>query len=120
LPPRLAIVMAMIFHELATNAAKYGALSSEAGHIALSWSVAGEKITVEWRENGGPSEAEPSHRGFGMRLLEHALDQFEGSAETRFEPSGFVCKLSAVIPQNVTGPPPNDRKHNGNMLPRGA
>ena len=120
LPPRLAIVMAMIFHELATNAAKYGALSSEAGHIALSWSVAGEKITVEWRENGGPSVAEPSHRGFGMRLLELALDQFEGSAETRFEPSGFVCKLSAVIPQNVTGPPPNDRKHNGNMLPRGA
>ena len=102
LPPKLAMTMALLFHELATNAAKYGALSSSNGQVAISWTLSDGRLNLEWRESGGPLVNTPAQNGFGMRLLSQALDQFGGTVETIFEPTGLICKLSATLPENLS------------------
>ena len=97
LGPKLALTMAMLLHELATNSAKYGALSSPSGKLSVHWSLSGARLDLEWRESGGPVVDLPARRGFGMRLLASALDQFGGAVTTSFEPTGFVGKLTAMI-----------------------
>ena len=69
LSPKLALTMALLFHELATNAAKYGALSHSAGKISACWSHSDPWLNLEWRESGGPPVTIPNHRGFGTRLF---------------------------------------------------
>ena len=101
LPAKLALTMALFVHELATNAAKYGALSIQAGVVSIHWSVSDHALELFWSETGGPSVAQPTHHGFGLRLISGALDQFNGSTETTFEPSGVVCKIKAMLPAGV-------------------
>ncbi len=83
------MTMALLFHELATNAAKYGALSSSTGQVAISWTLSDGRLNLEWRESGGPLVNTPAQNGFGMRLLSQALDQFGGAVQTTFEPTGL-------------------------------
>jgi two-component sensor histidine kinase len=95
LSPRLAVVLSMIVHEIATNAAKYGALSNDTGTIALDWEVitenAGRKLRMIWTEAGGPHVIAPVQRGFGSRLIERsARDQLGGEATIDFLPRGVV------------------------------
>lgn len=97
LPPKLATTMALLIHELSTNAAKYGALSIAAGKVSVRWSVSDACLNIEWRESDGPIVATPIHRGFGMRMLTRALEDFGGTVETLFEPRGLVCKLSSKL-----------------------
>lgn len=97
LSPKLALMMALLVHELATNAAKYGAFSNSTGRLAIEWSLHGGRLNVEWRESGGPSVHPPSHRGFGTRLFLRALDQFNGSVQANFAPGGFVCILNVPL-----------------------
>jgi two-component sensor histidine kinase len=97
LSPKLAMTMALLVHELATNSAKYGALSVATGRVAIRWSLCDTRLDLEWRESDGPIITAPTGRGFGMRLLSRALDQFGGTVETTFEPTGLICKLSAVF-----------------------
>jgi len=99
LRPTHALTMSLVIHELATNAAKYGSLSRPGGKLSVTWSIANGKLNLEWRETNGPFVTAPTHRGFGLRLLPRALDQFDGSIETRFEPTGLVCTLEAVLPK---------------------
>jgi two-component sensor histidine kinase len=99
LQPKLAMTMALLVHELATNSAKYGALSVATGKVAVCWSLCDTRLNLEWRESGGPIIATPTRCGFGMRLLSRALDQFGGTVETVFEPTGLICKLSAALPE---------------------
>jgi two-component sensor histidine kinase len=113
LSPKLAMSMALLFHELATNAAKYGALSSATGQVSISWSLSGTRLNLEWRESGGPIVATPIHRGFGTRLLSVALDQFGGTVETTFQPTGVICKLTAMHAENLSTNPQN-------ILPEGS
>ena len=94
LSPKLATTMALLVHELATNAAKYGALSRATGQVAISWSLCDGRLNFEWRERGGPVVSTPTKTGFGMRLLSQALTQFGGVVETKFETTGLVCKIS--------------------------
>lgn len=101
LSPKLALMMALLVHELATNAAKYGAFSNSIGTISIEWSVSGGRLNVEWRENGGPSVAPPNHRGFGTRLFLRALDQFNGSVEATFASSGLVCTLNVPFAETT-------------------
>ena len=101
LSPKLALTMALLIHELATNSAKYGSLSNATGRVAICWSLFETRLTLEWRESGGPLVAPPTHRGFGTRLLSRALDEFGGIIETTFAPTGIVCKLSATVPGNT-------------------
>jgi two-component sensor histidine kinase len=95
LPPRLAVVLSMIVHEIATNAAKYGALSNDSGHVALDWEVldddGAQKLRLIWTETGGPPVVAPVQRGFGSRLIERsARDQLGGEATVDFLPRGVV------------------------------
>jgi two-component sensor histidine kinase len=98
LSPRLAVVLSMIVHEIATNAAKYGSLSNEAGTVALDWEVVTEggkgKLRLIWAEAGGPPVIAPMRRGFGSRLIERsARDQLGGEATVDFLPRGVVYTL---------------------------
>lgn len=100
LTPKLALMMALIVHELATNAAKYGALSSSVGNLTIQWSLADTRLDLEWRERGGPAVTNPVHRGFGTRLFSRALEQFGGCVETTFATTGLICKLGFVLQQS--------------------
>jgi PAS domain S-box-containing protein len=95
--PRAALAISMALHELATNAAKYGALSAPGGQVSLSWTPdGGSGLTLVWRERGGPPVASPSRLGFGSRLLRQGLNaELGGSAELTFEPEGVVCVIRA-------------------------
>jgi PAS domain S-box-containing protein len=70
---RHALALSMALHELATNASKHGALSTETGHVSVTWRVAEGTLRLDWRETGGPPVAQPSRKGFGSLLLERLL-----------------------------------------------
>lgn len=102
LPPRLAVVLSMILHEIATNAAKYGALSSDTGTVGLDWEILNEgnapKLRLVWTESGGPPVRAPVQRGFGSRLIERsARDQLGGEATVDFLPRGVVYTITGAL-----------------------
>jgi len=102
LSPRLAVVLSMIVHEMATNAAKYGALSNDGGTITLDWEVLeesdGRKLRMIWTEAGGPHVSAPVQRGFGSRLIERsARDQLGGEATVDFLPRGVVYTVTSAL-----------------------
>jgi two-component sensor histidine kinase len=86
----------MAFHELATNAIKYGALSTPDGRVDVDWTADADAgtIVIDWRESGGPEVSTPSRRGFGSRLIEEALArEMGGEAKLIFLPEGLWCHL---------------------------
>jgi PAS domain S-box-containing protein len=89
----------LAFHELATNAAKHGALSVSNGRVEVTWSLrrSGKRsrlVEIEWRERGGPPVTPPERRGFGSRLLERGLGQkFGGTVRLDFDPEGLECRI---------------------------
>jgi two-component sensor histidine kinase len=97
-PTEVATVLALVFHELTTNAAKYGALSTPHGRISLTWAKHGERVNFEWIESGGPQPIAPRREGFGSTLLRKGLQQFGGAVEMWFAPSGLHCKLALPLP----------------------
>jgi len=100
LAPNAALALAMIFHELATNASKYGALSNDTGKITVSWSLGARTLlTIEWRERGGPLVKPPERGGFGSRLIAASLKgDLAGSATFDYAPEGLTCVLSIIAP----------------------
>ena len=102
LSPRTALTLAMVLHELATNAAKYGALSAPGGRLALSWQMADEagspRLHLAWEESGGPPVTRPERRGFGSRLVERSVvHQLNGAAELQFRPAGVLCRMDIPL-----------------------
>jgi len=98
--PQTAVGLALALHELATNAAKYGALSTEAGRISVHWTVTDDVLRLEWREQGGPPVSPPQHRGFGSRMIERTLAaEFGGKVELLFRPQGVTCTVIAPLPR---------------------
>lgn len=91
--------LALAIHELATNAAKYGALSNEDGHIRVTWDLSAEgAFGFHWTEANGPPVAQPTRRGFGTRLTERVVPTyFQGKASLNYEPAGVVYHLSGVL-----------------------
>jgi two-component sensor histidine kinase len=91
-----ATPLALVFHELATNSAKYGALSAEDGAIDLSISDGGDDtLSLCWIERGGPKPKSKRTEGFGSRLVEMSITgPLGGKWERRFEPDGLICKLT--------------------------
>jgi PAS domain S-box-containing protein len=90
--PAAVQALSMAFHELATNAAKYGALSVPAGHLAITWSLAGAErvLHLSWMETGGPGTARPTRRGFGSTLIEATIRrQLGGRLELDWRPEGL-------------------------------
>ncbi len=104
LQPKAALTLAMVFHELATNAAKYGSLSNDAsGKVNITWQVEkapkGDQMRLRWQESGGPVVTPPSHKGFGSRLIEGGLAQeLDGEASLDFLPAGVVFQIVMPIP----------------------
>ena len=106
LSPRLAVVLSMILHEIATNAAKYGALSNDSGTVVLDWEIleesTGRKLRLIWTEAGGPPVTAPVQRGFGSRLIERsARDQLGGEATVDFLPRGVVYTVTCALGTNA-------------------
>jgi len=98
LRPKVAVALSMALHELATNAAKYGALSNQAGHVAIAWTIAQPSFQLRWTEAGGPPVVAPNRRGFGSRLIEQGLShEFGGQVELAFETSGVICTIRALL-----------------------
>ncbi len=92
--PKAATPLALIFHELATNSAKYGALSVDQGHVTLAVTERGDEITLLWTEHGGPKPVDSGGTGFGSRMVEMAVTgQLQGSWERRFEDAGLAIEL---------------------------
>jgi len=102
LKPELTVAFALALHELATNAAKYGALSNDTGTVTLAWSITGDGddavLAVSWREEGGPPVTPPERKGFGSALIERSLrSYFSGKAATDYRPEGLVFELEARL-----------------------
>lgn len=97
LPAPAVVSLNLVFHELATNAAKYGALSVPGGHVELRWSAQAGVVDIEWVERGGPHVAAPARRGFGTHLLEQGLQQeFGGTLRLEFLPDGVRCRIQVL------------------------
>ncbi|MGF7153032.1 response regulator [Novosphingobium gossypii] len=96
LPPELALRFSLVFHELATNAHKYGAFSNAIGTVSLIWTTQDGMLTMEWSERGGPSVAPPSRRGFGSTLIEHSMAADGARIVCDFAPEGV--RWSMVLP----------------------
>jgi two-component sensor histidine kinase len=104
LRPEATQAMSMIFHELASNAAKYGALSCETGRALVHWRLEHGELRIEWREEGGPPARSPERRGYGTSLIEQlAPYQFGGASRLWYEPAGLRCEIT--LPQKNLVPP---------------
>jgi two-component sensor histidine kinase len=103
LTPNAALALSMVFHELATNAVKYGALSTPDGTVTVVWHVdplALHRLTLHWEERGGPSVSTPSRAGFGSRLIAASLkSDLGGEARFDYRPTGLVCVLTLSLPR---------------------
>ena len=96
LKPRIATMLSLGMHELASNARRYGSLSNGTGNVRIRWRIEGDRRRFEWRERGGPPVREPATGGYGMRIVERVLAaEFGGSARIDFEPDGIVFRLDA-------------------------
>ncbi len=93
LPSNAARAVALVVHELITNAVKYGALSADGGKLHLSWSMNGGLLEIEWREDGGPKVPTPTRSGFGTRLIDTTVAGLDGSIEREFRDSGLFCRV---------------------------
>jgi len=114
LRPQACLALAMILHELTTNAVKYGALSVQAGSIAIAWRIGppgqDQQIMIEWQERDGPVVVPPSRRGQGTRFIERSIAyELKGKAGLMFNPDGLHATLSmpatsAVMPKGASAP----------------
>jgi PAS domain S-box-containing protein len=107
LEPSAAQTIAVILHELATNAAKYGALSAANGQVELQWShKAGGRLRLRWTETGGPAVETPTRRGFGGRVIEQLIAQLKGKTFFDWRADGLVCEITLppLMPTGATQP----------------
>jgi two-component sensor histidine kinase len=100
LPAKLAVSLALIFHELATNAGKYGAFASAQGLLQVSWSVSDDRLNIVWDEAEGPPVGTIGESGFGTKLLNSALRAFDGKTEIAFLKTGIRCTMLCRIPKS--------------------
>jgi len=98
LPARLAVSLALMFHELATNAGKYGAFASARGFLQVSWTVSDDRLRITWDETEGPPVENVGQPGFGTKLLNAALRPFDGKTEVSFLKTGIHCTMQCRLP----------------------
>ncbi len=99
---KAALALSLALHELCTNAAKYGALSVDAGQVEITWHVVGDGddalFRFRWQESGGPLVKAPERRGFGSRLIERSLaGSFGQQAGISYEPTGVVWTMETPL-----------------------
>ncbi len=106
LGPKAVLALSLAFHELATNAVKYGALSTDSGRVSISWRIIpqSQRFELRWQESGGPKVEPPLRRGFGSRLVEQGLAQdIVGEVCLRFNDIGVECSIDAPLLE-IVGP----------------
>ena len=97
--PPTAQTLALAFHELVTNSAKYGALSAESGRVSIRWDLQDEDVlTLVWEETGGPEVHKPASRGFGTRSVIASIElQLGGQALFDWRSEGLICRLLVPV-----------------------
>lgn len=103
LSPKATLALGIAFHELATNAVKYGALSNTTGSISITWTVeptpGGNRLIISWQEKDGPPVTPPTRKGFGSRVIERGLaHELEGTVNLDYRASGVVCTIAFPAP----------------------
>jgi two-component sensor histidine kinase len=96
--PKVTLALGIAFHELATNAVKYGAFSNNVGSVLISWTIEpspeGGRLVVRWQEKDGPPVMPPSRKGFGSRVLERGLaHELDGAVDLDYRVEGVVCTM---------------------------
>jgi PAS domain S-box-containing protein len=104
LTPNATLALGVALHELATNAVKYGALSTATGSIVIAWTIEpsaeGNRLILRWQEKGGPPVAVPSRKGFGSQVIERGLaHELDAVARLDLQPDGLVCTIDIPAPQ---------------------
>ncbi len=113
LQPATAQTLAMVLHELVTNSAKYGALSTLAGRLTIKWEIDGDLLQILWEERDGPLVERPASRGFGTRSVISSIEsQLGGQAQFDWRTEGLICRLSVPL-RHVT----STRHSNGRQAP---
>jgi chemotaxis family two-component system sensor kinase Cph1 len=105
LRPRAALTLSLVLHELATNAAKYGALQKPGGSVAIDCTVrsnGGHELHLHWAESGGPPVRPPVRRGFGLELIERSVaNELGGQAVLAYPIEGVSCKITVPLGDSV-------------------
>jgi len=105
LQPATAQTLALALHELVTNSAKYGALSTLSGRLSLHWGIHGDVLHMVWEERDGPLVEKPVSRGFGTRSVIASIEsQLGGQAEFDWRSEGLICRLSVPLTADITTP----------------
>lgn len=105
LSPNAAVTLNMIFHELSTNAIKYGSMSNKTGAVDVRWDLNGTNLTICWKEKGGPVPIPPKSNGFGTKLIERGIGrELRGSHSLTFPQDGFCCTLVLPLSDHVSIP----------------
>jgi PAS domain S-box-containing protein len=119
LQPATAQTLAMALHELVTNSAKYGALSTLSGRLTIKWEVEADVLQMLWEERDGPLVERPASRGFGTRSVIASIEsQLGGQAEFDWRSEGLVCRLS--VPMMAKAAPPRSRITHPNLAGNGS
>jgi two-component sensor histidine kinase len=104
-----SLALALVLHELGTNARKYGALSVPNGELTITLEIDGDhgapQLNLEWVECGGPRVYKPEIRGFGTALIAHSLKGVSGNTELRFDPEGLSCTIRLPLVPAGNGAP---------------
>ena len=106
--PKATLALGIAFHELATNAVKYGAFSNEAGSILIAWKIEptaeGNRLILKWQEKGGPPVTLPSRKGFGTRVIERGLaHELEGTVHLDYRADGVICTIDFPLALGAGG-----------------
>tara|TARA_R110002110_G_scaffold12704_10_gene60665 strand:- start:898 stop:1953 length:1056 start_codon:yes stop_codon:yes gene_type:complete len=102
----VALALGIAFHELATNAVKYGAFSNKAGSVSITWSLEpspdGDRLNLRWQESNGPPVTMPTRKGFGSRIIERGLaHELGGTAQLEYPASGVICTINFPAPHGA-------------------
>jgi CheY-like chemotaxis protein len=119
LRPVMAQTLALALHELATNAAKYGALSTPRGKVRLQWDLEPDSLVLNWTETGGPATMAPSSQGFGTQIINASIrSQLGGQVTFDWLPDGLTCTLSVPYRSGDSAAPARAAvKDNGGTAP---
>jgi PAS domain S-box-containing protein len=124
LKPETAQTIALVLHELATNAVKYGALSGSTGKVALSWQRSENILKLKWEESGGPAVSSPLSTGYGTRVIKVSIErQLNGTVLFDWRPEGLVLSLTIDIgdvASSAPQPQPKDQQTNRTMAGNGS
>jgi PAS domain S-box-containing protein len=105
-PPKAALALGIAFHELATNAVKYGAFSGDTGCVRIAWTIEpgpkGDRLILTWREENGPLVLPPARKGFGSRVIERGLAlELDGTTHLDYRADGAVCTIDIPAPRGA-------------------